>query len=217
MQKTAVLLGATGLVGSILLEQLLKDENYTRIKVFGRSSCGSTHKNVEEHLGDLFDFKSFASHFTGDVVFCCIGTTKAKTPDKTVYKKIDYGIPLAAASLAKQNGISHFQVISAMGAHPESNVFYNKIKGEMERDLIALQIKNTYIFKPSLIGGDRNEKRLGEKIGQFFFRVFDFLIPSKYKMIAPKTIAQAMVQVAQTGFPKIKIESNLIKNIATRD
>ncbi|MGJ8665249.1 MAG: nucleoside-diphosphate sugar epimerase [Patiriisocius sp.] len=152
--------------------------------------------------------------FKADIVFCCIGTTKAKTPDKETYKKIDYGIPVAAASLAKQNGIDTFLVISAMGANPKSSTFYNKVKGEMERDVLQQAIKNTYIFKPSLIGGEREEERWGERMAQIAFKYLGFLVPKKYKMIEPDTIAKAMRNVAINGHSDSKIESDEILKLS---
>ncbi len=214
MPKTAILLGATGLVGGKLLEYLLKDARFKKIKLFSRSSCDISHPKIEEYLGDLFNLKQFTENFTGDIVFCCIGTTKAKTPDKEKYRKIDYGIPVDAAKLAKHNGIAMFQVISAMGADPQSNTFYNKTKGEMEQDVLAENIENSYIFQPSLIGGDRNENRFGERMAQFFMGAFSFIIPEKYKIIEPETIAKAMLTVAENGYKKQRIPSDEIKEIA---
>jgi uncharacterized protein YbjT (DUF2867 family) len=212
--KTALLIGATGLTGGILLDELLKDDSFGKIKIFGRNSCNTKDSKIEEHLGDMFDLKVFSEAFTGDVVFCCIGTTKAKTPDKETYRKIDYGIPVAAAKLAKQNGIERFEVISSMGADIKSKTFYNKVKGEMERDVLAQGIAKTFIFQPSLIGGDRDEKRFGERLAQLAMGTFSFLVPDKYKIIEPNTIAKAMLKVSKTGFFESKIPSDVIKKIA---
>jgi uncharacterized protein YbjT (DUF2867 family) len=214
MSKTAILLGATGLVGGKLLHLLLVDDGYDKVKLFSRSSCDVSHPKIEEHLGDLFQLEQFAEKFTANVVFCCIGTTKSKTPDKETYRKIDYGIPVNAAKLSKQNSIPCFQVISAMGADVSSRTFYNKTKGEMERDVLAEGVTNTYIFQPSLIGGERDENRFGERVAQFFMGIFSFLIPKKYEMIAPEIIAKAMLQVANTGYKKHRIPSDEIKEIA---
>lgn len=213
MKKTAIVLGATGLTGGLLVDLLLKDTLIEKVKVFGRSSVDSSHPKLEEHLGDMFQMEHFSEVFKGDIVFCCIGTTKAKTPNKEIYKKIDYGIPVAAAKLAKANGISTFEVISAMGADPESSTFYNKVKGKMERDVLAVGIGNTFIFQPSLIGGDRSEKRTGELIAQIAMGTFSFLIPEKYKMIEPDTIAKAMHKVAFNGFDHTRITSDLIAEL----
>lgn len=214
MSKTAIVLGATGLVGGRLLEVLLKDAEYEKIKLFSRSSITSSNPKIEEHLGDLFQMEQFSKAFTGDVVFCCIGTTKANTPDKETYKKIDHGIPVQAAKMAKKNGIPMFQVISAMSANPTSSTFYNKVKGEMERDVLKVGVQQTFIFQPSLIGGNRDEKRFGERMTQIFMSMFRFLIPKKYKIIEPETIAIAMVKVVNKPYSKQRIPSDEIKEIA---
>tara|TARA_R100001369_G_scaffold88546_1_gene125178 strand:- start:2382 stop:3032 length:651 start_codon:yes stop_codon:yes gene_type:complete len=214
MAKTAIILGATGLTGSILLQRLLDDDSISTIKLFSRSSSKFKSPKIEEYLIDMFQLENETERFPGDVVFCCIGTTKSKTPDKETYKKIDYGIPVTAAKLAKQNSISKFIVISALGSNPESSVFYNKVKGEMERDVLLQNISETYILQPSLIGGDRNENRTGESIAQFFVKVFGFLIPKKYKMIEPETIAKAMQNLMRKTYSERRITSEKIKEIA---
>jgi uncharacterized protein YbjT (DUF2867 family) len=214
MKKTAIILGATGLTGSILLEKLLKDTSFEKIKLFSRSTAQNNSPNIEEHLIDMFQLENHSDTFTADVVFCCIGTTKSKTPNKETYKKIDYGIPVAAAKLAKKNGIKTFIVISAMGADVNSSVFYNKTKGEMQRDVLNENIENTYILQPSLIVGNRSENRLGEKVAIFFMKTFGFLFPKKYKMIEAETIAEAMLIITKEGFSKQQITSEEIKQIA---
>lgn len=215
MKKTAIILGATGLTGSLLLKKLLKDPAFEKIILFARSSAGENSPKIEEHLIDMFQLEKYSQAFKADVVFCCIGTTKAKTPDKETYKKIDYGIPVTAAKLAKQNGIETFIVISAMGADENSGIFYNKTKGEMQRDVLKQQIKNTYILQPSLIAGDRDENRSGEKIATFFMKIFGFLVPKKYKIIKAETIAEAMLILAKEDYSEKIITSEKIKEIAT--
>jgi uncharacterized protein YbjT (DUF2867 family) len=214
MNKTAIILGATGLTGGYLLNLLLKDARYKKIKLFSRSSVGISNPKLEEHLIDMFELEIHKEHFQADEVFCCIGTTKAKTPNNETYKKIDYGIPFAAAKLCKENSIDTFIVISAMGANPKSKVFYNKIKGEMERDVLKQKIPSTYILQPGLIGGERDEKRLGESIAKFFFKILNPIIPKSYRSIAPETIAKAMVVLANQGHSKKRIENQTIKEIA---
>ncbi|PVW15377.1 NAD(P)H-binding protein [Marixanthomonas spongiae] len=213
MQKIAIILGATGLTGGILLKQLLQDDSISTIKLFSRSSSGVKDPKVREYLIDMFQLERETERFTGDVVFCCIGTTKSKTPDKETYKKIDYGIPVTAAKLAKQNSIPKFIVISALGANPDSSVFYNKVKGEMERDVLQQNISETYILQPSLIGGNRSENRMGESIAKFFAKTFGFLIPKKYKMIEPETIAKAMQNLIYKPYSEKRIPSDKIKEI----
>ena len=101
-----------------------------------------------------------------------------------------------------------------MGADTDSSIFYNKTKGEMQQDVLSQSIKNTYILQPSLIVGDREENRFGEKVATVFMKIFGFLIPKKYKMIKAETIAEAMVVLAKGGFSKQQITSNEIKQIA---
>src|SRR5690625_4612982 len=180
MQKTAIILGATGLTVSHLLDLLLEDNAFNKVLVFSRRKTGKEHPKLEEHIIDLLKLADYEDLFKGDVVFCCIGTTKAKTPDKNLYKAIDYGIPVTAAKLAKQNGIKSYEVISSLGANKNSSVFYNKLKGEMQRDVVAQKTEYSYSVKPSLIVGERSEKRAGEKFAEVIMRTYNFLIPNKY-------------------------------------
>lgn len=216
MNKTAILLGATGLTGGLLLQLLLKDDAYAKVKLFSRKSVGISHPKIEEYLLDLFALSDYKNEFVGDVVFCCIGSTQAKTPDTTIYKKVDYGIPVAAAQLSKTNHIPTFIVVSALGANPESRFFYNRTKGEMERDVLAENIENTFIFQPSLIDGARDEKRPFELLWKKTMRVFNALLLGplkKYRSIEAMTIAKAMLIVADKGFVDPRIKSETIKKI----
>lgn len=212
--KTAIILGATGLTGSLLLEKLLKDPSFKKIKLFSRSSVQISNTKIEEHLIDMFELENYSEEFRADVVFCCVGTTKAKTPDKEIYKKIDYGIPVEAAKLSKKNGINTFIVISSLGADPNSSVFYNKTKGEMQRDVLNQNIENTYVLQPSLIVGNRNVSRFGEDMAGFFMKIFGFLVPKKYKMIQAEIIADAMRTLAKENYTEKIIPSEKIKEIA---
>lgn len=217
--KTAIVLGATGLTGGILLEGLLEDDRYSKVKIFSRKPIGMAHPKLEEHLLDLFELEKRQSDFTGDEVFVCIGTTKAKTPDPEMYRKVDYGIPVAAAKLAKQNGVDSILIISSMGSSPSSRILYNRLKGEMERDVLMENIPNTYFLQPSLITGDRKEKRAFEGIFKQVMKVGDKLLVGplkKYRSIHPNVIARAMIAVANKGYPEVRIESDEIKEIAQK-
>lgn len=218
MRKTAIILGATGLTGNIILNKLIEDARYDTIKLFSRSKIEGLPNKVEQYIGDLLNIEDFKLDFEADEVYCCIGTTAKKTPDKNLYKKIDYGIPVKAAKLSKENNISTFLVISAMGANRNSNVFYNKTKGEMERDVLQQNIKNTFVLRPSLIGGKRKERRLLEKIGLAVFQVIEPLFIGKlkqYKVIDAETIAIAMINLANsTSNAEVIITSSDIKQIS---
>lgn len=220
MKKTAIILGATGLTGGLILDQLITDDNYQTIKLFSRSRIEGLPSKVKQYIGDMLKLEEFKSDFTADQVFCCIGTTKSKTPDKALYKKIDYGIPVTAAKLAKANGIETFLVISALGANAKSSVFYNKTKGEMERDVLKQDLKNTFILQPSLIGGDRKESRTLEAIGLAVFKVIQPLFFGKlkqYKITDPEKMAEAMIYLAnKKNYAEVYITSNDIKTITQK-
>ena len=216
MTKTAIIIGATGFTGKILLNKLLMDNTFDRIKLFSRSSVHIDSPKIEEYLVDMLALEKHSEGFKGDVVFCCVGTTASKTPDKNQYARVDYGIPVTAAKLSKVNNIPRFIVMSSMGADPSSSVFYNRIKGEMERDVLLCEIENTYILRPSLIGGRRSEERKGERFAQFMMGCFDLVIPNKYKMIHPERIATTMLWLSKNTFSKRILPSELISKIGLR-
>lgn len=216
MGKTVIILGSTGLVGSELLQLLLKDNSFSKIKLFSRTTCGIIHEKIEEYLIDLFKLDDYKNQFKGDVVFCCVGTTKAKTPNKSLYKSIDYGIPVSAANLAKENNINNYIVISSLGAHINSSTFYVKTKGHMEAAILKFNIEKTYILRPSLLGGQRKEWRLGEYLGKLLMAIINPLLfgtLKKYRMIHPKTIASCMIFLTEHGFHKKVILSDEIEDI----
>jgi uncharacterized protein YbjT (DUF2867 family) len=215
--KSAIILGATGLTGNLLLQLLLKDDRYHKIKLFSRSSVGISDVKIEEHLGDIVDLNNFEDDFKADEVFCCIGTTKAKTPNKEIYRKIDFGIPVKAAQLCKDNGIGTLIIISALGANSKSNIFYNRTKGEMEEAVIKLHIPKTHILRPSLIGGKREEKRIGELIFKQLMKVANLVMAGplkKFKSIHPRDIAKTMVWLANSGYRDVIIPSDTIYSLA---
>ena len=217
MLKTAIILGATGLTGGILLNNLIEDNSFEKIKLFSRKSVSIKSDKIEQYLIDVLQLEKYKNKFIADVVFCCVGTTAAKTKDIVKYKQIDYGIPVTAVKIAKENNIDTFVVISSMGANASSTTFYSKTKGEMERDVLRQNIKNTYIVRPSLIGGHRNEFRIGERIGK---GVMSLLNPmflgslKKYKMIHPEKIASCMQKLAKIELDQSIFSSDEIVEIA---
>lgn len=219
-RKTAIILGATGLTGGILLKYLLEDDRYGTIKLFSRSSVGFSHSKIQEHLCDVLHLEEQKAVFKADEVYCCIGTTNAKTPDKELYRKIDFGIPVNASRLCQQNDIKTLIVISAMGANADSSIFYNRTKGQMEATILEVGIENTYILQPSLISGNRNEKRIGEWIFKQLMRVVNIILvgPLKnYRSIQPESIAKTMIWLANNTLSEKRIPSDEIKSIAQRD
>lgn len=213
-QKTAIILGGTGLTGSLLLNRLLADSSYSSIKLFSRKTSGTNSPKIKEFIGDMFQLEQFSQDFTADEVYCCIGTTSALTRDRDVYRAIDFGIPVAAARLAKVNRIPTFLVMSSMGANAKSKIFYSRTKGEMEQAVLDQVIPHTYILRPSLILGDRNEKRFGENAGAIFLKSAHIFLRGslkKYRAIHADCIAAAMINISKT-LPDLQIvPSDLIQ------
>lgn len=217
--KTAIILGATGLTGRMLLDLLLEDETYSRIRVITRNPTGREHAKLEEHCADLLEPGSYRDYFAGDVVFCCIGTTRAKTPNKKMYRAIDYGIPVQAALLCAENNIPAFLVMSSMGAKKKSRIFYNRTKGQMEEAVLAADVPKTHILRPSLLQGKRKERRLGEWIARQLMKVMNLVMVGpldKYRAIEPETVAAAMVWLANHEFEKQIILSDEIRELGER-
>lgn len=218
-KKTAIILGATGLTGSHLMDELLKDDRYEKIKVFTRSSLETTHPKLVEYKVDLLRLTEQKENFTADEVFCCIGSTKKKTPNEQMYEKVDVEIPSVAAKLSKENGIATFVVISALGADRESRFFYNKMKGKMEAQVLQQKIKHTYILRPSLISGKRKEKRTFEFLWKQLMKVANlFMMGSlkKFRSISAENIAKAMIVLANAPQDETIIESHEINRIGSK-
>ena len=217
MKRTAIILGITGVTGSLLAKHLFDDERFEIVISFHRRQSGLQHPKLEEHVIDMFELEKHQEAFKADVVFCCVGTTQSKTSDRETYKKIDYGIPLAAAKLCVANDIERLIVISALGADPESRVFYNKVKGEMERDVLAEKPKNTYFLEPALLAADREEKRTAEKIGIAAFKVLNpFLIGplKKFRSIKPKALVKTILYLTFKTYEEARVPSDEIQKLA---
>lgn len=215
-QKTAILLGATGLTGRLLLSRLIAEDSYASIKLFSRKASGNTSPKIKEFVGDMLQLEHFKKDFTADEVFCCIGTTSSKTKDRAVYRAIDFGIPFTAAKLAKENNIPTFMVVSAMGSNPKSKVFYNRTKGEMEQAVINQNILHTYILRPSLILGARNESRFGESLAAIIMKILNVFMngrAKKYRAIEADCIARAMIQLAKSSPTMQIVNSDIIQEL----
>ena len=195
----ATIIGATGLTGSYLLDELLQDNYFDTVTILVRRPLEITHAKLEKKLVDFSDMESFRLASEGsDVVFCTIGTTQKKVNgDKAAYRKVDYDIAVNAARFCKMAGCGKFVLVSSVGANRKSNNFYLKLKGEVENVVKAAGLKSVYIMRPSVLLGERKEFRLGEKISKGFISVFSFLIPPTYKPIHAKDVAKAMVAAAK--------------------
>lgn len=195
MAYKAVLAGATGLIGSELLKILLAADAFGQILVVARKSTGIIHPKLTELIIDFDRLDDHAAEITGHAVFSCLGTTRNKTPDKALYRKIDHDYPVKLAQLAAQNGVEQYHLVSSIGANSQASSYYIRFKGETEEDVKQSGVKSVHIYQPSFITGDRKEFRFMEKI---FFGLSFVLNPlllgslKKYRSIAAKTIAQAM-------------------------
>jgi len=196
MQKNVLLIGASGLIGSELVQLLLRDDKIKSVKVFVRKTLAITDQKLIELLVDFEHLEDFKHEFQGDALFCCIGTTRKKTPDLAAYKAIDYGIVLAAANLARKNQVPQVHLVSAIGANISSKIFYNRLKGEIEKDVLQLNFPTTLIYQPAMLIGKRSESRPAEFIAQKLMPFFDvFLLGKtrKYHSIKAKKVAESML------------------------
>ena len=191
--RTALLAGATGLVGKQLLTLLLDDSAYKIIKVISRRGLTFTHEKIENIVIDFNALHTVSEAvFHVDDVFCCLGTTIAQAGSKEAFKKVDFEYPLQIAQRAKAAGASQYLLVSALGACKDSCIFYNAVKGQVEEAIGILQYHTTHVFRPSLLLGDRQEKRTGERLAAVVSKYLNFLIPQKYKPVNAYSVAQAM-------------------------
>jgi nucleoside-diphosphate-sugar epimerase len=196
MSKTAIVFGPNGLIGSQLLTLLFADADYAEVKVFVRRSLGIVNSKLEEIITDFSDLDSLRKHVTGDVVFCCLGTTIKTAGSEKAFRRVDFELVRWAAVAANENGIKCFLVVSSMGANADSKNFYLRTKGEMEKAVTALNFEKCIIVRPSMLLGPRKEFRMGEKVGQFFMLAFGLFIPARYKAIQALTVAKALQSTA---------------------
>lgn len=195
MAKKAIIAGASGLIGSHLLQILMNSSEYDEVLILVRKELPLQHKKLKQLVVDFNNLANYSDTLKGDVIFCCLGTTKQQTPDETEYRKIDHDYPLQLGQLAKQNGIAHYHLVSAESANSKSSIFYSRLKGETEDDLINLHLPNLHIYRPMLLTGNRKNTRTGEKIASIIFKVINpLLIGSlrRYRSIAGITVAEAM-------------------------
>ena len=214
--KTALVFGSSGLVGGHLLNQLIKDNNYNKIKIFVRSEPENNDPKVEIIKTDFNNLENHKEDIKGDDCFFCIGTTKQNSPDKNEYRRVELDVPKEIAQIAKSNSVNSFVFVSSGYADPKSSGDYLKFKGEVEEELKRLNFSKLGIMRPSFLLGDRKEKRIGEKIGIFVFKLLSplFLGPlKKMKPIHSETVAKAMISFPNKNLEKNVFESNEIAEL----
>ena len=216
--KTALIFGSTGLVGGHVLDQLIQNKNYSKIKLFVRSAHEIDDLKIEIVKTDFNNLENHIEDIKGDDCFFCIGTTKKNSPDKDEYKRVELEVPKQVAQIAKSNLVNSFVFVSSGYADPKSSGDYLKFKGLVEEELKRLNFSKLGVMRPSFLLGDRKEKRVGEKIGIFVFKILSplFLGPlKKMKPIHSATVAKVMIKIANENLEKTIFESDEIVELTS--
>ena len=214
--KTALLFGSSGLIGGHLLNQLIKDNKYSKIKLFIRTDPEISDPKVEVIKTNFNNLQNHKEDIKGDDCFFCIGTTKQNSPDKDDYRKVELEVPKEIAQIAKSNLVNSFIFVSALYANPKSSGNYVRFKGMVEEELKRLNFPKLALMRPSFLMGDRKEKRVGEKIGIFVFKLLSPLLLGPLKKMRPihsETVAKAMIRAANENLEKNIFESNEIAEL----
>ena len=214
--KTALLFGSSGLVGGHLFNQLIKNTNYSKIKLFVRSVPGISDPKVEIIRTDFNNLENHKEDIMGDDCFFCIGTTKKNSSDKDEYRRVELDIPREIAKIAKSNLVKSFIFVSALYANPKSLGEYIRFKGLVEEELKELNFTKLAILRPSFLIGNRKKKRASETIGIFVFKLLSPLLLGPLKKMKPihsETVAKAMIAVIQKDIHQTIFESNEIAEI----
>jgi len=217
MNKTAIVFGATGLVGSELLNNLIKDIRYRAIKVFVRRELDIEHIKIIENIVNVEKPEEYKDLIKGDDLFICLGTTIRKAGSVERMKDIDHHLPVKIAKAALLNGVRTIAVVSSIGANQGARNYYYRIKGNMEKDLSSLDFERIVILRPSILLGKRDEFRLFESIGKGFIKAFGFLLNGKnrkYRGIYAVDVAYTMVKEINNVNGKDIYESDEIMEIA---
>jgi uncharacterized protein YbjT (DUF2867 family) len=195
LAKKAIIVGASGLIGSNLLRILLDEDDYAGVLILVRKRLPVEHKKLTQLVVDFDKLDNYADEITGDVIFSCLGTTQAQTPDKTLYRKIDHDYPVKLAQLGLKNGVNQFHLVSAVGSDAKSSTFYLKLKGETEEDIEKVGIPSLYIYQPSMLTGRKEKMRVGESLINGIMTVVNPLLIGglkKYHSIPAADVARAM-------------------------
>jgi len=216
-KKTAIIFGVTGLIGNLLLEELILSKEYAEIKIFVRKLIGLSQEKIQEIAIDFSTPDTFINLIKGDDIFICLGTTIKKAGSIKKMEEIDRILPVMLASSAVTNGVKRIAVVSSIGAAHGSSNYYLRIKGEMEHEILKLKFENIAVVRPSMLLGERKEKRAGEIAGKIIMKVFHpFLLGKmkKYRAIHGRDVAKAMIAILQKAQVKNIYESDELQKIA---
>lgn len=193
--KTALIAGATGLIGQQLLQLLIESPLYEKVIAITRNDLVAHPKLVQIKM-EFGNITEKSGVLQADDVFCCLGTTMAKAGSKEKFRQVDFYYPYLLAKTTHAAGAKQYLLVSSLGANKTSSIFYNEVKGEVEEAVAAVGFETVHIFRPSLLLGPRTEKRSGEDTAKLFYRIFGFLIPAKYQAISSLKVAKAMLHFA---------------------
>ncbi|HLZ44422.1 MAG TPA: NAD(P)H-binding protein [Gemmatimonadales bacterium] len=200
MSRTALLAGATGLVGSHALQLLLADDTWARVITVGRRPVAQSHAKLEQRILDLGAIEAVSDLPHADDVFCCLGTTIKQAGSQPAFRRVDHDFVVALARAGVRGGATQLLLVSAVGADSESRIFYSRVKGEAEMAVRKLPYRAVQIFRPSILLGKRAEFRLGERVAVFVAPVMPLFLPGglrRYRPVAAATVARAMVNIAR--------------------
>lgn len=209
--RTALLVGATGMVGSHCLDLLLADPTWTRVTVIARRPSGRAHPKLAERVVDFDRLDEAGDAFAGDDVFCCLGTTIKAAGSQEAFSRVDHDYVLRAAELARAQGARRFLLVTALGADPGSRVFYNRVKGEAERDVCQMAFEGIAVLRPSLLLGERAGRRPAEALAQKAAPLLSPLLLGplrKYRAIPGSWVARAMVRLAKEDVTGVRVVEN---------
>lgn len=199
MSRTALLAGATGLVGSHVLPLLLADDTWTHVVTVGRRSVPHSHEKLEQRILDLGALEAVDLP-NADDVFCCLGTTIKQAGSQAAFRRVDYDFVVALARRGLRIGAKQFLLVSAIGADPASRIFYSRVKGEAEAAVRQLPYRGVQILRPSLLLGARADFRFGERVAMLSAPAMPLFLPGpfrRYRPIRAETVARAMVRIAR--------------------
>lgn len=208
--KNALVFGSTGLTGSKLIYELLNDDRYEHIRLINRKSIGLKHEKLQETLLSFEQLEEHKTLFEVDEVYICLGTTIKKAGSKKQFEYVDFDLPKRIARISKESNVDCLLMISSIGASIETNNFYLKTKGKAEKAVFDLGPKRAFIVRPSIILGERKEKRTGEMLAKWLMKQFEFLLIGslrKYRGIYPEELAKALIFIANSRPSKSIIES----------
>lgn len=191
-----LMVGASGLVGSHVLDLALNDDRVEEITILVRKPINKTHAKLQVHQVDFSKLSPNEPWWKADAVICTLGTTIRTAGSKDNFRKVDFEYPFIVAQYAKQNGTQAYVLNSAMGADPNSSFFYNRVKGDLEKSLKNLNFKSLTFVRPGLIGGKREEFRMGEELAKAVTKILSPILPKKFQMNHPQKIASAILEAA---------------------